>query len=105
MTLNCYVAKALPVKYQNTAHRLYTQTMHTDYAQTIHTDYHLHLLYKGADDPAVLPGNSLFKFTLAGCQRNQAVRKFACARGYCVKLQCGKYTERRTLQNNNNTNI
>ena len=58
---------------------------------------------------AVLPGNSLFKLTLAGCQRNQAVRKSYlrphAARGYRVKLQRWEYTEWRTPENNNNNNI
>ena len=41
-------------------------------AAETHTVY---LSYKGAYGPAVLSGNSLFKLTLAGCKRNQAVRK------------------------------
>ena len=41
-------------------------------AAETHTVYPL---YKGAYGLAVLPGNLLFKLTLAGCQRNQAVRK------------------------------
>ena len=71
-----------------------------------HTVY---LLYKGAYSPAVLPGNSLFNLTLAGCQRNQAVQKSYLygphvARGYRVKLQRWEYTEQCTPENNDNNN-
>ena len=68
-----------------------------------HTVY---LSYKGAYGPAVLPGNSLFKLTLAGCQRNQAVRNLTysphAACGYCIKLQRWEDTERCTPENTDN---
>ena len=73
-------------------------------AAKTHTVY---LSYKGAYGPAVLPGNLLFKLTLAGCKRNQAVRK-SCgphvAHSYRIKLQLLEYTERRTPGSNNNNN-
>ena len=70
-------------------------------AAETHTVY---LSYKGAYGPAVLPGNSLFKLMLAGCQRNQAVQKsYLClyaAHAYRIKLQRWEYTVRRTPENN-----
>ena len=59
-------------------------------AAETHTVY---LSYKGAYGPAVLPGNSLFKLTLAGCQETKLhVQNLTygphAARGYRVELQC-----------------
>jgi len=60
--------------------------------------------YKGAYGPAVLPGNLLFKLTLAGCQRKQLYENLTYGlRGYRVKLQRWEYTEWCTPENNPNS--
>ena len=70
-----------PVNLQCYAQAAYSLNV----AAETHTVY---LSYKGAYGPAILPDKSLFKLTLAGCQRNQAVRKFYLRLHASSRLLC-----------------